>query len=128
VVGKTTAVVLVSDVGDPTQFPAARTYVKAYGLNLKERSSGTKKGRLKMTKRGPGRARRYLWLAVFRWLQADPVARAWYDKKVARDGGRKMPAVAALMRKLAKALFHVARGETFDSTKLFDMRRLATSR
>jgi len=28
------------------------------------------------------------------------------------------------MRKLAKGLYHVGRGDTFDSSKLFDTRRL----
>jgi transposase len=112
--GKTTAAVLIADVGDPRDYPCARAYLKAFGLNLKEKSSGMLKGRLSITKRGPGRARQYLWLAVFRWIQKDPVTRAWYGAK----------GVIALMRKFAKALFHVARGATFDSTKLFDISRL----
>ena len=80
--------------------------------------------RAKLTKRGPSRDRQYLWLATCRWLQKDRVARAWYEAKIARDGGRRAKAVVALMRKLAKALFHVARGAPFDSTKLFDVSRL----
>jgi hypothetical protein len=32
--------------------------------------------------------------------------------------------VVAVMRKLVRALFHVARGEAFDAGKLFDLRRL----
>jgi hypothetical protein len=52
------------------------------------------------------------------------VARAWYDAKVTRDGGRRAKAVTALMRKLVKALFHVARGAPLDSAKLFDVSRL----
>jgi transposase len=124
VVGRTTAAVLVTEVGDGSEFGSAGAYVKAFGLNLKERSSGKHKGRLKLTKRGPSRARQYLWLATCRWLQKDRVARAWYEAKIARDGGRRAKAVVALMRKLAKALFHVARGAPFDSTKLFDVSRL----
>jgi len=122
--GKATAAVLVADVGDPRDYPCARAYLKAFGLNLKEKSSGMLKGRLSITKRGPGRARQYLWLAVFRWIQRDPVTRAWYDSKIKRDGGKKAKGVIALMRKFAKALFHVARGAAFDSSKLFDTARL----
>ncbi len=51
-------------------------------------------------------------------------AQAWYESKVKRDGGGKARAVVGLMRKLVKALYHVARGEPFDSRKLFDVRRL----
>lgn len=124
-VGATTAAVLVHDVGDPRGFASAQAYVKAYGLNLKEKSSGKHKGQLKLTKRGPARARQYLWLAALRFLQHDPIARAYYLAKVQRDGGKKSRAVVALMRKLAKGLHAMARtGEALDSRKLFDTTRL----
>ena len=95
------------------------------GLNLKEKSSGTVQGQIKITKRGPSRVRQLLWLAVFRWIQTDPIANAWYQRKKQRDGGRASRAAVALMRKLAKGLYHVGRGGTFDSSKLFDTSRLA---
>jgi transposase len=124
-VGKTTAAVLVAGVGDPRQFESPQALVKASGLNLRERSSGTQKGGLHITKRGSGEARMYLWMAALRLLQSDPVIRAWYAKKVKRQGGKaKAKAVVAVMRKLMLALWHVARGEAFDATKLFDIRRL----
>lgn len=124
-VGAITAAVLVVSAGDPQQYTAAGAYVKSLGLNLKERSSGKHKGELKLTKRGPSAARHYLYLAALRLLQRDEVAGAWYRRKVERDGGRaKKKAVVALMRKLAGALWHVARGANFDSQRLFDSRRL----
>ncbi len=123
-VGKTTAAVLVTEVGDPRRFPNARAYLKAYGLNLKEKSSGKYQGRLRITKSGSGRARQYLWLAVSRWRKKDAVVQAWYAAKVKRDGGSKARAVVALMRKLVKALFHVARGEPMNTERLFDVSRL----
>jgi hypothetical protein len=48
----------------------------------------------------------------------------WYQRKKQRDGGRASRAAVALMRKMAKGLYHVGRGGTFDSSKLFDTRRL----
>ena len=124
VVGSTTAAVIFTEVGDPKGFRSVAGFVKAMGLNLREKSSGKTKGQLKLTKRGPARVRHYLWLAVHRWVQRDPIAQAWYQRKKARDGGRASRAVVAMMRKLAKALFHVGRGAEFDSTKLFDTKRL----
>ena len=101
------------------------TYQKALGLNLKEKSSGKHQGALHITKRGPGVARLFLYLAALRLVQRDPIVKAWYAKKVARQGGiAKNRAVVAVMRKLAKALWHVAGGATFDSRKLFDVSRL----
>ena len=69
-------------------------------------------------------ARRYLYLAVLRLLQTDEVIQAWYAKKAKRDGGCKQKAIIAIMRKLVRALWHVARGNAFDSTKLYDVSRL----
>jgi transposase len=124
VVGKTTAAVLVAGVGDPRRYESASAFEKALGLNLKEKSSGKKKGGLHITKRGPGVARLFLYLAVLRLLQRDDVVRAWYAKKVKRDAGRKQKALIALMRKLSRGLWHVAAGNHFDSEQLFDARRL----
>jgi len=128
VIGHSTAAVVFTDVGDLRTYSCTRALLKAMGLNLKEKSSGFFQGQLKITKRGPSRVRQYLWLAVFRWIQIDPIARAWYTHKKQRDGSRASRAAIALMRKLVKALFHVARGEAFDSTKLFDVSRLSLAK
>ena len=125
VVGKVTSAVIVSDAGDPAQYESSRSFLKALGLNLKEKSSGKHKGQLKITKRGPGRCRFYLYLAVLRLIQRDPIFALWYEKKVARDGGKvKNKAIIALMRKLAQGLWHVAQGARFDSRLLFDLHKL----
>jgi transposase len=124
VVGPTTAAAVFAEVGDARSFSCTRAFLKAMGLNLKEKSSGTMHGQIKITKRGPSRVRQLLWLAVFRWIQKDPIANAWYQRKKQRDGGRASRAAVALMRKLAKGLYHVGHGGTFDSSKLFDTRRL----
>jgi transposase len=125
VVGKTTAAVLVSAVGDPRKYHCASAYEKSLGLNLKEKSSGQYKGGLHITKRGPSVARLYLWMAALRMIKNQPVIRAWYAKKVRRQGGQaKAKAVVAIMRKLVKALWHVAQGKVFDPCLLYDTTRL----
>lgn len=122
--GQVTAAVLFSELGAPGEYGSTRAYVKACGLNLKVHQSGKKQGRLAITKRGSGRARKYLMFFALRMIQRDALAAAWYQKKVSRDGGTKMKAVVALMRKLLAAMWHVGRGAVFDSSKLFDARRL----
>ncbi len=124
VVGKTTSLVLETTQGTPLDFANPHSYLKGLGLNLKERSSGKHAGQLKITKRGPGKARKYLYFSALRWSHKDPVIAAWYQNKVKRDGGRKGKAMIAVMRKLALSLWYVARGEVFDSRKLFNMRAL----
>ena len=125
-VGRTTAAVIWTGVGAPESFPHAKAYEKGSGLNVKICSSGQHIGQLKITKRGSSEVRRYLYLAVLRLIQSDPVVAGWYDRKVARDGGKvRKKAIVALMRKLIRALWHVAQGKPFDSMLLFDTRRLS---
>jgi transposase len=115
-VGMVTTAILIGLHLDPRHFGCARSYLKALGLNLKEKSSGQDHGKLKLTKRGSALARKYLYFAALRLINSDPVISAWYQNKV--DPRAKLKTVIALMRKLAKALWHVARGQRFDARKL----------
>lgn len=127
VLGKASAAVLFVESGDPGLYRSADAYTKALGLNLKIKNSGKPAdlGRLKITKRGAPRARFVLYMAVLRLIQHEPRFKVWYGRKVERDGGKmKLKAIVALMRKLAKATWHVSRGGAFDSAKLFDDTRL----
>ncbi len=120
VVGVATACVVRVCVGCVCQYPNGSAYRKAMGANLKERSSGKYKGKLKLTKRGPSLARRWLFFAAMRVLQKQPVRR-WYEAKKARDGeDEAMKAVIGVMRKLILALHAVgARGAKFQLERLF---------
>lgn len=120
------AAALLATGSDPRTLPNAAATVKSCGLNLREFSSGTKDGKLHISKRGDGRIRRHLYMCALRMVKNDPIVRAWYHRKVERQGGdMKIKAIVAVMRKLMKAMWHVARGEAFDASKLFDVRRLA---
>ena len=115
---KATASIVAAGM-DPVHYEEPTSLVKALGLNLKERSSGKYKGELKITKRGPGICRFYLYLAVLRLIVWEPELKKWYDAKVLRDGGKvKNKAIIALMRKVVRALWHVARGAEFDASLL----------
>jgi transposase len=119
VVGVLTACVLRVTVGCVREYSSGGAYRKAMGLNLKERSSGKYQGKLKLTKRGPSLARRWLFFAAMRVLQKPPV-RGWYEAKKARDGDRGLKAVIGVMRKLSLALYAVgAQGATFELRRLF---------
>jgi transposase len=117
-VGMVTACMLWVALGDPTNYHCGEAYRKAMGLNLKERSSGRYHGQLKITKRGPGIVRRWLYLAALRMVQ-DAEVKGWYQAKKVRDKGRAKGALVGVMRKLALALHAAARGETFDPRRLF---------
>ena len=126
-VGKGTAAILVAEGGDPQQYGSSSEWLKTFGLNLKERSSGKYMGKRKITKRGSGRARRWLYFAALRLIQKDLIVKTWYKRKVVRDGGVKKKAIIAIMRKLVKALWYVGRGEALDTSKMFDVKRLGLS-
>ena len=119
VVGWATACVLWVYLGNPANYHCAEAYRKAMGLNLKERSSGRYQGQLKITKRGPGAVRRWLYFAAMRLVQKPDVVE-WYEvKKGQRPKGGKR-ALIAVMRKLALGLYVVGVGtEPFDARRLF---------
>jgi transposase len=120
VVGAATACVLRVSVGCVCGYSSGGAYRKAMGMNLKERSSGKYQGKLKLTKRGPALARRWLFFAAMRILQKPPV-RGWYEAKKERDGGEAaLKAVIGVMRKLILALYAVgAHGKAFQLKRLF---------
>lgn len=123
VVGKSSAAGIQAGVGAPKRYAHARQFLKAIGINLKENSSGTaKKGGLHITKRGNSMARRLLFLAALRKVKDDPLVRGWYELRVHREGGSKIKALVAVMRKLASALWHIGvHGGAFDARRLFNV-------
>jgi transposase len=119
VAGWATACVLWVHLGSPLNYHCAEAYRKAMGLNLKERSSGRHQGQLKITKRGPGAVRRWLYLACMRLVQQTHVVE-WYQFKKAQHPKGGMRALIAVMRKLAMGLHAVGVGkEEFDARRLF---------
>lgn len=128
-VGPVTAVVLYAYLGDPTTYKSAAAFEKAAGLNLIESSSGTDphapdKVPRHISKRGAGIVRKYLFLAALRLVRSDATVKAWYQKRRSFTAEQRVKAVVAVQRKLCRALVHIAKGEPFDATKLFDCRRL----
>lgn len=116
VIGKLTTAILVGLHLDPRNFANAQSFLKALGLNLTEKSSGQVHGQLKLSKRGSATARKYLYFAVLRLIHRNPAVAQWYKNKA--QPRAKSKTVVAFMRKLAKALWHVARGNPFDAKKL----------
>jgi transposase len=118
-IGLITACVLWMCVGDPRNYGSAGAYRKAMGLNLKERSSGTYKGALSISKRGQRLARKWMYFSALRWMR-DKNIRPWLEAKKKRDGGSGRKAIVGVMRRLAKAAYHVGKeAEVFDPARLF---------
>lgn len=134
--GRRTALVLVAYLGALTDYDSPAQLEKAMGMNLCEHTTGrtrqskqTRSETLHISKRGPGRPRNMLyWLAlrVINPIASSycPIATAWYQQRLRRNGGETAKALVALMRKLIRALWWIARGEEYDGTELFDVARL----
>ena len=119
VVGVATACVLWVELGNPSAYHCGPAYRKSMGLNLAERSSGKWQGKLKISKRGSSKVRRWLYLAALRWVKTEPV-RSWYLRQKAQRRGEGKAAVIGVMRKLALALYRVGGcGEKFDRQQLY---------
>jgi hypothetical protein len=118
-VGAPTTGILISLNLDPRSYDCPASYRKGMGLNLKEKSSGQVNSPLKITKRGSGKARLYLFYATLRLVQTCSVAKEWYKRKKKANPNAPFKAIVAVMRKLAVALWHVGRGNAYDPLKLF---------
>lgn len=114
----------LTTIVDITAMHSPRALEKSCGLNLREKSSGEFKGRLSITKRGSPHVRQLMYMFALRMIASDAVVQAWYVKRRGYTEDSKTRAVVAVMRKLLRGVFHVAKGQVFDATKLFDVRRL----
>jgi transposase len=118
VVGVATACVLWAYLGDVHHYHCSWAYVKAMGLNLKERSSGIWQGKLKISKRGFGAVRAWMYLAAMRQVRSEP-ARSWYLAKKQKDQEHGKGALVGIMRRLGRAVYAVGTsGEAFDARRL----------
>jgi transposase len=128
ILGKMAAAAALAYLGSPKNYSCSRAWLKGAGLNLREVSSGTHKGEMHITKRGPSIVRKLVYMAALRACQSDPLARAWYLAREASRQKRAPAAVVALERKLLAAAYYVGKhGVAYDSSKLFDKRRLTLS-
>jgi transposase len=131
--GPVTAAVIFAYLGDPKSYASAAALEKAAGLNLVESSSGTDPNAednvpRHISKRGASIVRKYLFLAAMRLVRSDPIAKAWYQARRSFKAQQRTKAIVAVERKLCRSLFHVAKGQSFDTEKLFDNRRLGVVR
>ncbi len=128
-VGTATLGALWSTVGDPREYDSSGAFLKALGLNLKERSSGRRQGQLAITKRGPSKARRWIFYWSLRAIQREEL-KGWYAQFIqvgnATSGKlehRKMKGVVAMMRKLCRGLWYAMKHEEeFDYNKLLELK------
>lgn len=113
-VGMMTAAAIIAFLGDLKNYDNESQVLKKAGLNLFNRSSGSKYGNCHISRRGKGLLRRNLYMASLTQTRQDsPFYRKYQDLKDRLRSHRK--AMVALMRKLLRICFALVR-----TNKMFD--------
>lgn len=94
------AAIFLGSVGDPAAYHSARQVLKLAGMSLVESSSGTKFGYQRLSKSGKPLLRRLAFMLGLRAVRRDGLFRAQHEAMLARNGGRKLPAVVATGRRM----------------------------
>lgn len=108
--GPVTAAVFLGSIGNPHVYDSSRQILRVAGLSMVERSSGQVRGKVRISKRGRPELRRQAFMFALRAVRSsDGIFRADYERILASNGGRKMPALVAMSRKALKLIYSVAR-------------------
>lgn len=108
-VAHVSAAIFLGCVGDPKAYESSRQILKLAGLTLVEHSSGTHKGQQRISKRGRPVMRRQAFMLALASVRGDGLFRQEFEALVARNGGRKVPAIVAISRKFLRLMFSVAK-------------------
>ena len=110
-VGKVSAAVILSEIGDINNFESPKKLVAFAGLDPSVAQSGNyESSRNKMSKRGSPYLRRAIWNCAVTSAQFNPVMMAFYEKKRAQ-GKNYMVSIGAVSHKLCGAIFAVLRDQ-----------------
>jgi len=108
-VGVLTAMVFLTETGDPLRFKNRRSIGNFMGLTPSSDESGEasdRKGHI--THQGPWRARRVLNQAAHVRVRTDPEEKAWFGQWLAKHPKKKNIGIVAAMRRLSIRLWHAA--------------------
>ncbi|KAJ49284.1 transposase [Clostridium tetanomorphum] len=106
-VGIVTAASFLAEVGDISKYDDYKQIQKVAGLNLKETSSGMKKGKTKISKRGRSNLRNILYQAAMVMVAKNQAFREIYEHLTKRQDNKLTgkQAIVALSVRLIKAMY-----------------------
>ncbi len=108
-VAPVSAAVFLGSVGDVRAYRSSRQVLTLAGMSLVEDSSGMRQGYDRLSKSGRPLLRRLAFMLGLRAVRSDGLYRAEYQAMLVRNGGRKMPAVVAMGRRMLCLMFAIAR-------------------
>jgi len=102
---------IVAETGSFDNYDAIEKLMKYAGLNLREHSSGTYKGQVRLSKKGNSLLRKILGQVVFScFIKGGCIYAEFYKKKKEKIGGTY--GVTCVMRKVLKMLYGICRSAT----------------
>lgn len=103
-----TASVFLGLVGSPRAYESSRQIVNLAGLHLTSDQSGTRRGLVRLSKRGKPALRRQLFMFTLRNVRSDGIFRNEFLRLTEAEGRSKKEAIVILERKAARLLFSIA--------------------
>ena len=110
-IGEITVAGLIGEFGDFSQFHALREMIKFAGLDLYEISSGQRKGKRRISKRGRALIRKLLFFAALRTVRKGGIMHRKYLLHLAQ-GMEKKQALIAIAKKLLSIMAALARSHS----------------
>jgi transposase len=109
---------LLGCAGDLRLYAHGRQLLRRAGLNLAERTSGKHKGKIKLSKRGDGMLRKYLYWGTLSLVNQNPEFKQMHQRNQ-QKGMTKMASLFKCIGKLARILIGmVQRGELYRPKQL----------
>ena len=105
-----TVATILGETGDLRQYRSAGALIKLAGLNLYSLSSGTFRGRTRITRRGRPLLRRIIYLAALRMSKQGRPLAEFHDRLLGRLA--KPQIAVACSRKLLRMVFAIVRDGT----------------
>ena len=111
---------IIAETGPLSDFSSLRKLIRYAGLNLREKQSGTYRGKTKLSKKGRSKLRKVLSQIVLPLVKRDSLFGPYYHGKKERDGMPGTKAMTAVMRKFLKLFYGwYQSGSAFDRNRVF---------
>lgn len=120
-IGLTSASGIISELGDIKNYSHPNQLIKMAGLSLIENSSGKKKGKTTISKRGRSDLRKFLYQVIFGMIRTNTAFRKLYEYYTQRAKNQLTgkQAIIALARKLLRIIYAIViKNERYDENKM----------
>jgi transposase len=111
-VGILTVLIVLAETNGFVLTRSAKHLLSYAGLDIVEEQSGRHRAPTRISKKGNARLRRALFMPALAAIRHNPQLKAFYHRLLARNGGRKKPALIAVARKLLRLIFTLFRNNT----------------